>query len=543
MCHHDSPYLFQPLLVEPNSSSSPHKRARTAPASPIGVGSLTPHTSPLLNKASIFAAAAAPPAPLPVVVSAPTSVPANFPSPSGPAPAPLPSLRHLRLLPDPRVQEHAYYFPDTSEHTPIWRENLLAWCKNQNYNDYLHISREVEHSLRSPTGLNVLANIASISQLVPSVLNPKDQFYDLSNSEGVVTPPLSPHYVTTAARQPLTFNSIVSDKLVQAIKQRRSGSHKKTNSFKAREMKKLLNNRDILSVDSKGKVEKPARKRNPSSPQHFIMKISSLSPIKSSGSGMKNTPSKSSPPSSTVPSTNTSNFDNFLSFSSTPLLSTPASNGPSSSAPPYSRTPHSSYQSSSFPSSSIPPSGSAPPSRIPATNDPPPSNYRLTSAATPRRSSRPNSPTREGSPPGSRVLKLNEPRTPTSMSSYRISNSTAAATAKASPAEMAQARKPPSPKRVSHRICISCLSSDSPCWRPSWTNRKQDQLCNSCGLRYKKTRTRCLNDSCRKIPSKGELAIMKANARVTQVNDNATVTEGLGCLFCNNIVETKENTT
>ncbi|KAK9345700.1 hypothetical protein V1522DRAFT_106624 [Lipomyces starkeyi] len=53
--------------------------------------------------------------------------------------------------------------------------------------------------------------------------------------------------------------------------------------------------------------------------------------------------------------------------------------------------------------------------------------------------------------------------------------------------------KPSSPSmQASHnRRCISCGSDQSPCWRPSWSI-EAGQLCNSCGLRYKKTGARML---------------------------------------------------
>lgn len=81
--------------------------------------------------------------------------------------------------------------------------------------------------------------------------------------------------------------------------------------------------------------------------------------------------------------------------------------------------------------------------------------------------------------------------------------------------------KPSSPRRHAHgshmhripRSCISCHSTQSPCWRPSWAP-ELGQLCNSCGLRYKKTRARCLNESCLRIPAKGEWSLMKNRGKV-----------------------------
>ncbi|CCG26077.1 Ash1 GATA-like transcription factor [Candida orthopsilosis Co 90-125] len=86
----------------------------------------------------------------------------------------------------------------------------------------------------------------------------------------------------------------------------------------------------------------------------------------------------------------------------------------------------------------------------------------------------------------------------------------------------------------STRACISCGSQDSPCWRPSWSI-KEGQLCNSCGLRYKKTSARCLNDACRKVPAKGEWALMQSKGKVTFEDG----TDGYSCLDCGWKVEVK----
>ncbi|KAI5960093.1 ASH1 [Candida pseudojiufengensis] len=77
------------------------------------------------------------------------------------------------------------------------------------------------------------------------------------------------------------------------------------------------------------------------------------------------------------------------------------------------------------------------------------------------------------------------------------------------------------------RTCISCGSDQSPCWRPSWSI-KQGQLCNSCGLRYKKTSARCLNDLCKKIPAKGEWSLMQSKGKVL-FEDGM---KGFSCLDC-----------
>ncbi|EGW32702.1 uncharacterized protein SPAPADRAFT_70705 [Spathaspora passalidarum NRRL Y-27907] len=85
------------------------------------------------------------------------------------------------------------------------------------------------------------------------------------------------------------------------------------------------------------------------------------------------------------------------------------------------------------------------------------------------------------------------------------------------------------------RVCISCGSDQSPCWRPSWSI-KEGQLCNSCGLRYKKTSARCLNESCRKIPAKGEWSLMQSKGKIA-FGDGI---EGYSCLECGWRVEVKK---
>lgn len=84
--------------------------------------------------------------------------------------------------------------------------------------------------------------------------------------------------------------------------------------------------------------------------------------------------------------------------------------------------------------------------------------------------------------------------------------------------------------------CLSCNLDQSPCWRPSWLI-KNGQLCNSCGLRYKKTQARCLNMMCKKVPAKGEWAFMQSKGTVTFEDGN----EGYSCLECTSRVLVGEN--
>lgn len=93
---------------------------------------------------------------------------------------------------------------------------------------------------------------------------------------------------------------------------------------------------------------------------------------------------------------------------------------------------------------------------------------------------------------------------------------------------------PPRNTHSTHRVCISCGSDQSPCWRPSWSI-KEGQLCNSCGLRYKKTAARCLNDECKKIPAKGEWSLMQTKGKTSFADGE----EAYGCLECGFKVEVK----
>lgn len=96
-------------------------------------------------------------------------------------------------------------------------------------------------------------------------------------------------------------------------------------------------------------------------------------------------------------------------------------------------------------------------------------------------------------------------------------------------------KKPKSPRKQkasnhSKRTCLSCGSNQSPCWRPSW-NLSEGQLCNSCGLRYKKTGARCVSETCLRIPAKGEFNLIKSKAN-NKVCDYK-------CLKCGSGIEVK----
>lgn len=384
----------------------------------------------------------------------------------------LPSLRHLQLLPDPRIQEHAYMYPDTSTFTPWWKRNLMHWCRATNFHQYTKIINEVSHDRTQLSALLRGAN-SPPPEVVPSVLEPSDTFKGLSNSASApMTPPMSPNgggnvQTTETTAQPVEFTPFVSGKLVQTVKQELyspSQRHKKTNSFKALQLKRLLDNRDVLSFNSRPKRDKFKVAKQTSSPTQ-LPTLSRNS--KSIGSAARKLALKMDTRNSLSPT----RMDNV--------------------------SPHA-------------------------------SNSKSRSGST--------SPVRPSTPPHATLtskyhrFSLDSPQSPvvTSVKKTPIQG----ISAKSSPT-----RRPSTPGH-SVRKCVSCHSSDSPCWRPSWSGRKQDQLCNSCGLRYKKTHTRCLNETCRKIPTKGELSIMKTNGISREEKEGGSPSEGYRCLFCNCITET-----
>lgn len=456
------------------------RKYKTAPASPNHhdylFSTVTPQTSPVFSRAKLAATSTQPSDCCPVSQQ-----------------EKLPSLRHLQLLPDPRIQEYACYYPDTSEHTPIWKRTLVHWCKEKNYQDYTKIVHEISHDrTQSAALLKGSANLPTMGG-IPSVLKPKDAFHGLSDyakdSSTPMTPPMSPLGEMANDQMP-EFTPFVSSKLIQTVKQNNrnlssaKNRHKKTNSFKALQLKQMLNNRDVLANDSQTNATK-----------YKISKKASTS-----------TSASASPPSSDDSarlkkleiSSAARNLVMFLD------AQTKRSTSPSRAS-----------------------------DRIASSNTTP---TKVSNAADRRPRSRSLSPMRPATPPntaassGYHRFAYDSPQSP--VATLRQGHN---ASAKTTP----KRRRSSGSSGVS-RKCVSCHSNDSPCWRPSWSGRKQDQLCNSCGLRYKKTHTRCLNDACRKIPTKSELSIMKSNGLVQEHNPDGTITKGYKCLFCNSIAETSD---
>ncbi|CAG8608860.1 5314_t:CDS:2 [Ambispora gerdemannii] len=90
-------------------------------------------------------------------------------------------------------------------------------------------------------------------------------------------------------------------------------------------------------------------------------------------------------------------------------------------------------------------------------------------------------------------------------------------------------------KEANHRtkICASCRTKSTPCWRPGW--RPNLFLCNSCGLRYKKTKCVCPNLECRYIPLKSEFNAMFKKQK------SGDVPEAKRCCKCQTYIATNGN--
>ena len=574
----------------------------------------------------------------------------------------LPSLKYLKLLPTRTTLsgEFSAMYPDTSEQTPLWRSNLLQWCKRENYDDYLTITNQVSDTgTRSMGAQQRYHQRHQLSQEphIPSILEYNDVFQNfyvtpesspgssLRNSDnspggmghtngkpsnngsppnaglGIpVTPPMSPtrpvtklangnkksrkrqrrqydgddkgdvteeedqgeeeeregeerasnsdnstsastsatvYNAATAVPSTLQFTPYISDKLIRFVRKEKwgiddirssiatnssngvnsvtgngnsGGNHKKTNSFKALQIKMLLDNRDVLSKTSKRVTKRrvnikihDANGNNIGSNESHHQQQQQVRDVPTSTPTTRTTSSRAriSAKASLTTGDSSSNNDDSTSRGSSPSLthvllqpgqkvsSSPATSDPSSSA---------SSSSSS------------------------PKKRRKLAASSPvssRSSSAQNRTTDKTSfQPKYHKFPIDSP--PQSPPSLLPTHTTKHSTKRRRSSTSTTARNH---NNTNHhhtvRVCLSCKSSDSPCWRPSWSKRKQDQLCNSCGLRYKKTHTRCLNENCKKIPTKGELNVMKSNGLERDyVADVGEYRVGYRCLFCNSITET-----
>ncbi|CCD24771.1 DNA-binding transcription repressor ASH1 NDAI_0D04580 [Naumovozyma dairenensis CBS 421] len=586
----------------------------------------------------------------------------------------LPSLRHLKLLPDPTIQRNSHYYPDTSRPTPFWRDNLINWCKEKNYQEYKRLMEILSQSDRNycfeGTVPKNLFSLNSNSNLklektckISSILQPKDQFSNLSNNswecQTPVTPPMSPNDspssegIQTKDKEDynnnnnnnnntditdltdddidieeqnqkircsknknsgnfIKFTPFISEKLVQTVKKEKlmksnnNGSnitttnnntgHKKTNSFKALEIKRLLENRDILSITSKtGHTTTRKNKNNNNMNMNKIFKPTKIrqnsseifnSVVKDLVEKIDQRNSKHHHVNNIKKSAKITNNNNDIAPNSSGYT-TPRCNSPirsTATLPKYRKF----FVQSSFPGQPIVSRSPSPSSSIAS------STGSDSGSSTSNTSSIQNSPSYSPMRPttinGEYVDYLLTPTEGTSSLSSRMQpklKSKLKTQSKSNKAKKSYRKKKEntksnnnleqgthcvykhsddtndhcninhpqhngtnnsagtSPRQHTHqqhlRRCVSCRSSDSPCWRPSWSKMKHDQLCNSCGLRYKKTHTRCLNELCLKIPTKSELSMMKTNGIDKQfVHSRGETVEGYRCLFCNYITETIE---
>jgi len=63
----------------------------------------------------------------------------------------------------------------------------------------------------------------------------------------------------------------------------------------------------------------------------------------------------------------------------------------------------------------------------------------------------------------------------------------------------------------SRKHCEACGAEETPCWRPGYD--ANSVLCNSCGLRYKKSGVYCTAIGCKYIPLKAEFAAMEEDRK------------------------------
>ncbi|KAL6943082.1 hypothetical protein ACO0RG_002066 [Hanseniaspora osmophila] len=475
---------------------------------------------------------------------------------------------------DPHYTYHSHRY---QQHMTNQNEQISSNCEqNVQQPQNLQQPQSFQQPAQRPNvSLNVLAN-AAVSvldvNLPVSVTSSKDQFYGLSESSGSqydlhdfnksskntminrygyhpvnvvntkepsngidqssdssvsstpcrsTTPPDSPQ------QNLLVFTPVISERMIDSMKITKSSKqkHKKTNSFKARQMKKILTNREVLNQDSlpvnivkydDNRDLLEYRKNNIQRLQQMEREALDATPKMTPGLKMTHSPTcnshshhhKAHPrhtPFGSQAQHQEQQFTplnpNFLQMPQ--LLPSPQDVMTPPTSPQH--TPASLVVEQKGPSPveqspkdlivGPPPTAPSQPQQVPTFNTPK-SASNLTA----------QSPKKHGSGGKSR----------------RSSNEDSAKTP---------------------RTCISCGSIDSPCWRPSWSYNKHEQLCNSCGLRFKKTSTRCLNRECKKIPSKGELSIMKSNGYIQQYVTDPTTHEsvlqhGLECLFCGGVTET-----
>ncbi|KAF8936180.1 hypothetical protein EDD21DRAFT_350454 [Dissophora ornata] len=106
--------------------------------------------------------------------------------------------------------------------------------------------------------------------------------------------------------------------------------------------------------------------------------------------------------------------------------------------------------------------------------------------------------------PETRVVKVKNAQTGTTKkSAAKLSSNSTNATGSGSPLKRASKAKE---GKMATKRCEACGTTETPCWRPGYTSHSA--LCNSCGLRYKKSNVFCPKIGCKYIPLKTEYAAM-----------------------------------
>lgn len=529
----------------------------------------------------------------------------------------LPSLKHLKLLgTDGTVpsQNYSEYYPDTSKTTPVWKKNILDWCKQESYQDYLkiHSYKNVHPATFLPLHTRYSKeeqgqNAVDLLRVkIPSVLHTGDQFKGLLNTENNnnIAANRREDNITPVSKASVDENSNSTKLIVSNI----LTTPENSNNPKENEESIISKLSPSPSLSISVPMTPPMSPSNNavltrggsfSSPTNTLKldnnEHSNANYITSSVPNNKNIFNSSSSTSLNkndfiTPIKNIGSVTNignsnekiiqFTPFVSEKLIKTVKENREV-----YLQTPTKSKIFQQTPNSipnlipDVPPSPSTKHKKTnsykaiqlkklldsrdnisPVTptliNTPLLIRNDSRSSPSPCRTQRIQKKSRSSSPSRQFIMKLSNyssasssPSSSRSSSPTRVSTSLNTGNHSHSLAVNSNGSNPiisttaaslqTHSSRKSHRVCLSCHNTDSPCWRPSWSGKKTEQLCNSCGLRYKKTKTRCLNMDCRKIPTKSELLIMKSNGEVEVTEENGEVKVGLSCLFCNNITETK----
>ncbi|KAG0357902.1 DNA-binding transcription repressor [Gamsiella multidivaricata] len=112
------------------------------------------------------------------------------------------------------------------------------------------------------------------------------------------------------------------------------------------------------------------------------------------------------------------------------------------------------------------------------------------------------------SPEKIKTIKASGSSTTKKTATTKANSNSAAAAAGGSSSSSAPKRLSKSKEgKMNTKRCEACGATETPCWRPGYT--PHSALCNSCGLRYKKSNVFCPKVGCKYIPLKTEYAAME----------------------------------